>query len=74
MPNDEVERRGIALTSIEAALSQSSIPSLAYRRCDPRDRSNRLLDVEVMPLNKTDFRSAPSRSPEAEIVTDCLAA
>src|SRR5882724_104683 len=33
---DEVERRGIAPTQIEAALSQSSIPSLAQRSCDPR--------------------------------------
>src|ERR1700730_17957546 len=32
-PNDEVERRGNALPANEAALSQSSIPSLAHRRC-----------------------------------------
>src|SRR6267378_2890730 len=30
--NDEVERRGIAVTSNEAAVCQSSILSLAYRR------------------------------------------
>ena len=33
--NDEVERRGNALVTNEAALSQSSTPSLAHRRCDP---------------------------------------
>jgi hypothetical protein len=42
--NDEVERRGFAATLIEGSLSRSSNPSLAPRRCDPRDRSNRLLD------------------------------
>jgi hypothetical protein len=42
--NDEVERRAVAPTSIEADLFQSSTPSLAQRRCNPRDRSNRLLD------------------------------
>jgi hypothetical protein len=31
LPNDEVERRGNAATSIEAALSQSSTPSMAER-------------------------------------------
>jgi hypothetical protein len=45
--NDEVERRGNAATSIEAALSQSSTPSLAHLRCDPRDRSNRWLGNKV---------------------------
>src|SRR5580658_1691500 len=34
--NDEVERRGVAPTPNEAALSQSSTPSLAYRRRNPR--------------------------------------
>ena len=34
--NDEVERRGIASSPNEAALSQSSIPSLAHRRRHPR--------------------------------------
>src|ERR1700722_15348544 len=33
--NDEVERRGVAPTQNEAALFQSSTPSLAHRRCDP---------------------------------------
>src|SRR5258707_11011011 len=42
--NNEVERRGNASTTNEAALSQSSTPSLAHRRYYPRDRSNRLLD------------------------------
>jgi hypothetical protein len=41
--NDEVERCGDAQSHNEADLSQSSIPSLADRRCNPRDRSNRLL-------------------------------
>jgi len=48
--NDEVERRGVAPTSNEADLSQSSSPSLAERdpllgspKTAPRDRSNRLL-------------------------------
>jgi hypothetical protein len=35
-PNDEVERRGVATSTNEAALSQSSTPSLAQRRRDPR--------------------------------------
>jgi hypothetical protein len=34
-PNDKVERRGVSPASNEADLSQTSIPSLAYRRCDP---------------------------------------
>jgi hypothetical protein len=34
--NDEVERRGASPASNEGTLSQSSIPSLAHRRCDPR--------------------------------------
>ena len=38
--NDEVERREVAPATNEDALSQSSTPSLAHRRCDPRDRSN----------------------------------
>ena len=42
--NDEVERRGVAQTPNKAHLSQSSTLSLAHRSCDPRDRSNRLLD------------------------------
>src|ERR1700731_760228 len=33
--NDEVERRAVAPAQNEADLSQSSTPSLAYRRCDP---------------------------------------
>lgn len=37
-PNDEVERRGVAPTSSEAVLSQSSTPSLAHRRRSPRSR------------------------------------
>jgi hypothetical protein len=35
-PNDEVERRGVALTPNEADLSRSSIPSLAHRSRAPR--------------------------------------
>ncbi len=35
-PNDEVERRGVALPTNEAALSQSSIPSDVQRRRGPR--------------------------------------
>src|SRR5258708_3725140 len=35
-PNDEVERREVALPSNEADLSKSSIPSLAQRRRHPR--------------------------------------
>src|ERR1700674_5132768 len=34
--NDEVERRGVALPTNEADLSQSSTPSLAHRTRDPR--------------------------------------
>jgi len=34
-PNNEVERHGVAVPTNEADLSQSSIPSLAYRRCNP---------------------------------------
>jgi hypothetical protein len=33
--NDEIERRGVASTTNEAALSQSSTPSLAHRRRGP---------------------------------------
>src|SRR5882757_10949702 len=33
-PNDEVERRGVAPTNNEAALSQSSTPTLAHRTYD----------------------------------------
>jgi hypothetical protein len=36
--NDEVERRGGALSANEADLSQSSISSLAHRSCAPRSR------------------------------------
>jgi hypothetical protein len=39
--NDEVERRAVASPSSEAALSQSSTPSLASPKMLPRDRSNR---------------------------------
>jgi hypothetical protein len=42
--NDEVERREVAPTPNDADLSQSSTLSLAQRRPNPRDRSNRLLD------------------------------
>ena len=35
-PNDEVERRGASPASNEGTLSQSSTPSLAHRRRDPR--------------------------------------
>src|SRR5271170_686291 len=42
--NDEVERRGVAPTSNEADLSQSSTPSLAIRRRRPAIGSNRLLE------------------------------
>jgi hypothetical protein len=42
-PNDEVERRGASPTTNEADLSQSSTPSLAHRRRDPR--SLELLDT-----------------------------
>jgi len=34
-PNDEVERRAVAPAKNEAALSQTSIPSLAHRRRNP---------------------------------------
>ena len=44
--NDDVERRGVALSLNEADLSQSSIPSLAHRSCG-RDRSNRLLGASA---------------------------
>jgi hypothetical protein len=33
--NDEVERRGVAPTTSEADLSQSSTSSMAQRRCNP---------------------------------------
>jgi len=50
--NDEVERRGVAAPTNEAALSPSSTPSLAQRRRDPRDRSNRLLDAMPRPQRR----------------------
>jgi hypothetical protein len=43
--NDEVERRGSALSQNEADLCKSSTPSLASPKMQPRDRSNRLLGV-----------------------------
>ena len=49
--NDEVERRGIALPTNEAALSQSSIPSLPHRRRDPRS-------LEPMVRHKLTLRRA----------------
>ena|ERR1700722_4764316 len=36
LSNDEVERRGASPASNEGTLSQSSTPSLAHRRRDPR--------------------------------------
>ena len=36
VPNDEVERRGVASTKNRADLSRSSTPSLAHRRRNPR--------------------------------------
>jgi len=45
VPKDEVERHAGALRENEADLYQSSTPSLAHRRRDHRDRSNRLLDA-----------------------------
>src|ERR1700761_9481332 len=41
--NDEVERRGVALTSNEADLSRTSTRSLGLPKMLPRDRSNRWL-------------------------------
>jgi hypothetical protein len=46
--NDEVERRGIAQTTNEADLSQSSTPPWLIEDA-PRDRSNRLLGVMTPP-------------------------
>jgi len=64
-PNDEVERRAVAPTLIEAALSQSSTPSLAHRRLSPRDRSNRWLDscADAVSINTAIFPSRRSTAP-----------
>src|ERR1700733_12983682 len=48
-PNDEVERRGIATTTNEASLSQSSTSSLAYRRHDPRSLEPIVMRSEILP-------------------------
>ncbi len=42
-PNDEVERRGVALTTHETDLSRSSTSLRGLPKTPPRDRSNRLL-------------------------------
>jgi hypothetical protein len=47
------------VTPNEADLSQSSTPSLAYRRRDPRDRSKQLLEFGVMPSSKVPCLSLP---------------
>lgn len=49
MSNDEVERRGVALSSNEVDLSRSSTLSLAHRRCCPAIRSNRWLGIKAPP-------------------------
>ena len=48
--NDQVERRGNALLTNEAALSQSSTSLLGSPKTQPRDRSNRLLDATTSAL------------------------
>jgi hypothetical protein len=55
--NDEVERRGVAPTSNEADLSQSSTPFLAYRRRDPRS-----LEPIVRPLRWDGQGRTPGRT------------
>jgi len=47
-PNEEAERRAVAQSHNEADLFQSSTPSLAHRRRNPRDRSNRLLGGDFL--------------------------
>src|ERR1700730_622359 len=50
--NDEVERRGAALASIEGTLSSSSTVSLAQQRRDPRSLKSivrRLRDIFTAP-------------------------
>ena len=57
--NVEVERRAVAPTTIEAALSPSSTPSLGSPEdATPAFCSNRLLEARVLPTTKTDFLSA----------------
>jgi hypothetical protein len=48
-PNDEVERRGVAVSLNEAGLFQSSTSPWLTEDA-PRDRSNRLLDGAPRPL------------------------
>ena len=52
-PSDEVERRGDAVTLTEADLSKSSTPP-CLTEDDPRDRSNRWLDVPIHLVSTTD--------------------
>jgi hypothetical protein len=61
--NDEVERRGVAPTTNEADLSQTSTPSLAYRRCNRRDRSNLGLDCRATTAPKLPLNSAEELTP-----------
>jgi hypothetical protein len=63
MPNDEVERRGAALTQNETDLSPSSIPSLVHRRLDPRS---------LEPIVRRDHRYSPLTTlPTLRILGEC---
>jgi hypothetical protein len=74
--NDEVERRGASLASNEGTLSQSSTPSLAHRKRDPRDRSNRLLgDLPKRALVQIGVSIGPawpSMKDDNHAINDCL--
>ena len=58
MPNDAIERRGAAPMTNEADLSQSSTPSLAHRRRDPRSlepivrRRSHQRSIKVLPCSR----------------------
>jgi hypothetical protein len=64
-PNDEGERREVALPRNEAALSKSSTPSLAHRRRDPR--LNRLSEV-----GRLNIQTSPGRTPNSFTVSNTV--
>jgi hypothetical protein len=58
--SDEVERRGVATTPNEADLSQSSTPSLARRRRDPRSLEPIVSFLCATPILRAQFRAPVS--------------
>ena len=72
--NDEVERRGASPTTNEADLSQSSTPSLAQRRRNPRSLEPIVgwrIEISVVELERTSTSrvAIPNRWDQHEIET-----